>query len=777
MNKPEKVRILVVDDEPQVLVALEDLLSDDFAILKSSSPTEALEVMRARHDIAVVLTDQRMPAMTGDRLLAHIERVSQALGIMITGFADLNAVVRAVNEGRLFAYVTKPWDSEDLRFKVHQAAERFRLTQELANERRLLHDLMDNVPDGIYFKDRDQKLIRANTAYAKSVGLADASALQAPEVQAQAVSASQREIERQVLETGIAATDQVCEREIGGRRRWISETIAPIRNTDSNVVGLVCIARDVTGRMEVEEALRQSELELRDQTQLLMSILESMSEGVVAVDRAGRFVLCNDQAEKLLGTALTKSSARNWTSDSGLYHSNRSTPVVDYNDPLARALQHQEVSTLEVSVENERVRGVSLLITAAPLRRGFGSNQELGGAVAVLRDITRERELEHQFMHSQKMEAVGRLAGGIAHDFNNLLSVIQSCGEILLMQMDEDPRRLDVEEIMAAGERAANLTRQLLTFSRSGIVQPHSLQLNAVIDGFDRILQRTLGEDIRLVTNLDPDLPVIASDVGQLEQVILNLAVNARDALPDGGRLSITTRRATREEIDTRFSGSARHRDYVVMIVEDTGTGMSDDVRAQIFEPFFTTKQVGKGTGIGLSTVYGIVHKYSGAIWVTSQLGVGSAFYVAFPTAVEDALRPVVHRSVSLVNAPGKTILLVEDEDDVRRIAARILREEGYLVLEAANADEAVAACESNPVDLVLADVILSGGNGIELAELLTKRFTRLQTLFMSGYPGDRVPGLHLIDEDTYLEKPLTRKKLLAHVSRVLIPQSGATGM
>jgi FixJ family two-component response regulator len=185
MNKAEKLQILVVDDESQVLIALEDLLSDEFAILKSSSPTEALEVMRTRPDIAVVLTDQRMPAMTGDRLLAHAERVSQALGIMITGFADLNAVVRAVNEGRLFAYVTKPWDSDDLRFKVHQAAERFRLTQELAHERRLLHDLMDNVPDGIYFKDREQKLIRANTAYAKSVGLADTAALRAPENEAQ----------------------------------------------------------------------------------------------------------------------------------------------------------------------------------------------------------------------------------------------------------------------------------------------------------------------------------------------------------------------------------------------------------------------------------------------------------------------------------------------------------------------------------------------------------------------------------------------------------------
>src|SRR5690606_34743535 len=251
--------------------------------------------MRAHPDIAVVLTDQRMPDMTGDRLLAQVESTSKAVGIMLTGFADLTAVVRAVNEGRLFAYVTKPWDSEDLKLKVQQAAEKFRLSRELAYERQLLHDLMNNTPDGIYFKDRGHRLIRANDAYARSMGYDNADAMLRQGDASRIVVAPQYAAERQVLESGDPMVDRVREQPFGGaKRRWISETVAPVRSPDDRVVGLVGIARDVTQRMEMEELLRRSELECRTQARVLGSILESMSEGVVVVNRAGRFILCND---------------------------------------------------------------------------------------------------------------------------------------------------------------------------------------------------------------------------------------------------------------------------------------------------------------------------------------------------------------------------------------------------------------------------------------------------------------------------------------------------
>lgn len=772
-----KERILVVDDEPQVLVALEDLLSDDFSIVTTSSATEALEVIRSAPDIAVVVTDQRMPHMTGDRLLAHAERASKALGIMITGFADLNAVMRAVNEGRLFAYVTKPWDSDDLKFKIHQAVERFRLSQELASERQLLHDLMDNVPDGIYFKDHKHRFLRVNNSHARALGYNTADELMSHVKGTTNRNPEEFEAEQLVLDTGVPTSDRIREQGTGPTKRWVSETIAPIRNHEARVVGLVGIVRDVTRRIEVEAALRRSELELRNQTLLLSSILESMGEGVVVVEKSGRFILCNDQAEKLLGQAPSvHDTIDTWTFDCGLYHANQTTPVSGETDPLFRALTYKETSTVEVFVMNRHVKGAMLLMTATPLRRAEGTthaDSDNYGAVAVLRDITRERELERQFMHSQKMEAVGRLAGGVAHDFNNLLSVIQSYGELLLTQFSlDDIRRSDLQEMLSASDRAAKLTRQLLTFSRSGVIQPHLLQINTVIEDIERILQRALGEDVMLTCDLAEDLPNIAADVGHLEQVLLNLAVNARDAMPGGGRLNVSTRLTQRTELKGHVLPNDRQNDYVLLSVEDTGMGMSEEVRAQIFEPFFTTKQAGKGTGIGLSTVYGIVHKYSGVIWVTSELGVGSTFHIAFPVAGEDTWRPTLRRSAVPTSAPGKTILLVEDEDEVRRVAARILRQEGYHVLEANNPADALANCEAQTVDLLLTDVVLGNDvTGFALADELTTRYPRLQTLFMSGYPGDRVESSPLVDENSYLEKPLTRKKLLAHVARLLSPQ------
>lgn len=396
----------------------------------------------------------------------------------------------------------------------------------------------------------------------------------------------------------------------------------------------------------------------------------------------------------------------------------------------------------------------------------------VSGAVAVLHDVTRERELERQIMHAQKMDAVGRLAGGVAHDFNNLLSIIESYGDLLLAQFAEDDiRRDDLSEMLAAADRAAKLTKQLLTFSRSTVIQARPLRLNDVVEGVKRMLQRTLGEDIKLVTELDPDAQMVAADLGQMEQVILNLAVNARDAMVGGGVLSIKTGRATAEELRGRLSFDNPHNIYTMLVVSDTGTGMSEDTQARIFEPFFTTKEVGKGTGIGLSTVYGIVKKCGGGIWVTSKPGEGSTFYLAFPAVTESNRGIATRRSSVPESAPGKTVMLVEDELEVRRVAARILREAGYTVIEAANAAEALELCKSNAIDLLLTDVVMPEMNGLELAKQVSERWPDLQMLFMSGYAGDRVQGASLIDQVAYLEKPLTPRKLLSHVARLLSPE------
>lgn len=770
-ERAHKDRILLVDDEPQVLIALEDLLSEEFLVTKTSSPGEALEVIRSNPDIAVVLTDQRMPDMTGDRLLAQAESASNAVGIMLTGFADLTAVVRAVNEGRLFAYVTKPWDSADLKLKVHQAAEKFRLSQELAYERQLLHDLMNNMPDGIYFKDKAHRLIRANDAYARSLGHEDAGQMLRKPSQP-SLTAPELATEQQVLENGEAIVDRIREQRVGNRSCWVSETVAPVKGADSAVVGLVGISRDVTQRMEMQAQLRRSELECRTQARVLVSILDSMSEGVVVVDRSGRFIVCNDQAERLLGVRLTaEHTVSEWGERCGLQLAADATPLTSDNDPLWGALSLQRRSTAELAIANPSTKGTTVVMTATPLKAISKDDSALiSGAVAVLHDVTRERELERQVMHAQKMDAIGRLAGGVAHDFNNLLSIIESYGDLLLAQFAEDDvRREDLAEMLAAADRAAKLTRQLLTFSRSSVVQLRPLRLNDVVDGMKKMLQRTLGEDITLLTNLDPTVDVVAADVGQMEQVVLNLAVNARDAMAQGGVLTIKTGRATAADLQEQAASSEPHQTYALLIVSDNGCGMDEETRSRIFEPFFTTKEVGKGTGIGLSTVYGIVKKSGGAIWLTTEVGKGTTFYLAFPCVQDKIVGRVVRRSSAPESRPGtKTIMLVEDELEVRRVAARILREAGYQVIEAASAPEALELCKTHTVDLLLTDVIMPEMNGIELAEKISERWPELQMLFMSGYAGDRVPGAAFIDQVSYLEKPLTPRKLLNHVNRLL---------
>jgi two-component system, cell cycle sensor histidine kinase and response regulator CckA len=773
MSALNKERVLLVDDEPQVLVALEDILCDEFTILKTSSPMEALEFIDSDRDIAVVLTDQRMPSMTGDRLLAHVEQASDALGIMITGFADLSAVVAAVNAGRLFAYVTKPWNSDDLRFKVQQAADRFRLSQELANERRLLHDLMDNTPDGIYFKDRQQGLIRANNAYARSMGYPSANTM-LELFNVESAPDSQRVLERMVLEGGVSITDRVREQRTGALRRWVSETVAPIRASSGDVVGLVGISRDVSARVETEAALRQSELKHREQTRVLSSILESMGEGVVVVDGDGRFIVCNEEAERILGKLDQGHNVSTWARECGLHHSNQESPLSPDADPLKRALENQEASTVELFIVNGRTKGSPIVMTATPLRVGTDDARERSsGAVAVLRDISRERELERQFHHAQKMDAVGRLAGGVAHDFNNLLTIIESYGDLLMTQFsDDDSRRDDLKEMLSAAERAARLTRQLLTFSRSNVVKARSLQLNDVISGVEKMLQRTLGEDLNLITDLDDTIASIASDVSHIEQIVLNLAVNARDAMVSGGTLTIKTRAATADQLRDKLEQGSEAEQYILLIVSDTGTGMSEEVRSRIFEPFFTTKEVGKGTGIGLSTVYGIVTRGGGHIWVETELGVGTTFYLAFPAVPGPGVSLPSRRSSVPRSAVGKTILLVEDDQEVRRVTGRILREEGYAVIDAPGAAAALEALETHNVDLLLTDVVMPEMNGLQLAKQVLERWPELRILFMSGYAGDRLRDVALIDAGSHLEKPVSRAKLLERVALLLASES-----
>jgi len=380
------------------------------------------------------------------------------------------------------------------------------------------------------------------------------------------------------------------------------------------------------------------------------------------------------------------------------------------------------------------------------------------------------RSTEEQLRQAQKMEAVGRLAGGVAHDFNNMLSVILSYTEILLSDLPSgDPLRPDLEEIRKAGLRATNLTRQLLAFSRRQVMQRRALDLNRVVQGLEAMLRRLLGADIELSVAGQPSLWSVKADAGQIEQVIMNLAVNARDAMPTGGKLVVETKNTELTGQDARERLGVKPGSYVMLAVTDSGIGMDKETQARIFEPFFTTKDQGKGTGLGLSTVFGIVAQSDGHIWAESEPNRGSTFKIYFPKSEESAKTASSPPSIS-VPGGSETILLVEDDEQVRAVAHEILKRHGYHVLEAASPGDAIVICEQHPakIHLLLTDVILPRMSGRLLADRLRPLRPEMRVLFMSGYTGDTAVHQGEVEFGGFLPKPFTPPALMAKVREAL---------
>ncbi len=394
--------------------------------------------------------------------------------------------------------------------------------------------------------------------------------------------------------------------------------------------------------------------------------------------------------------------------------------------------------------------------------------------LVLAKDVTERLRLEQQLRQAQKMEAVGRLAGGVAHDFNNILTAILGSAELLIQDLPEGhEHRIDAEEIRRAAQRAADLTRQLLAFSRQQVLAPKVLDLNAVVHGVERMLGRLIGENIELRTTLARDLGAVRADPSQLEQVILNLAVNARDAMPQGGKLTIETAHADLDEDYARDHVTARTGRHVLLAVSDTGTGMDEATRAHLFEPFYTTKEIGRGTGLGLATVYGVVKQSGGHIWVYSEPGHGSTFKIYLPTVAESPEPVVAAEPLGVRAATGgtETILLVEDEQIVRNLARRVLIQQGYTVLDAPAGAEALALSDahSGEIHLLLTDVVMPGIGGRELARRFAARRPDTRLLYLSGYSDDAILRHGLLDPGTFfLQKPFTPQALTNKVREVL---------
>jgi PAS domain S-box-containing protein len=507
-----------------------------------------------------------------------------------------------------------------------------------------------------------------------------------------------------------------------------------------------------------------SEQELRSSRDLFGSILEHVPVRVFWKDVESRYLGCNTAFARDAGMARPEDLIgkddfqMSWRDQAERYRAD-DRQVIESGQPR---IGYEEPQTASDG------RRSWLRTSKVPL---YDAGGKVVGVLGIYDDITTVRQLEGQYRQAQKMEAIGTLAAGVAHDFNNALSVILGLTDLVLMDMAVgDPRRPDLELVRKAATEAAGLTRQLLAFSRQQVLQPRVLDLNEVVTGAERMLRRLIGEDIVLATALASKGGRVKTDPGQLESVIMNLVVNARDAMPGGGKLTIATANVTLDAGYVEAHPPVTPGRYVLLSVSDTGVGMDAETRRRLFEPFFTTKEKGKGTGLGLATVYGIVKQSGGFIWVYSERGAGTTFKIYLPR-VEESVAAAEPPPSSASLSGTETVLLAEDGPMVRASTRSILERHGYTVLEAPNGTAALelAASHAGPLDLLLTDVIMPGMGGGELARRVQARRSETRVLYISGYTDDAVVRHGVLERgDAYLEKPFTSERLLRRVRQVL---------
>ncbi|MEO8878832.1 MAG: PAS domain S-box protein [Gemmatimonadaceae bacterium] len=511
---------------------------------------------------------------------------------------------------------------------------------------------------------------------------------------------------------------------------------------------------DVTARTAAEAALRESNATLR-------TVIEDSPLAIVITSPELVIRRWNAAAEAQFGWTAAEAIGQ------PLFTIIPEEQLKESSDHRQRLIAGETITSFETQRRRSDGSVRDVQISECALHSGDGT---LSGFVSIISDETDRKRLGLQFRQAQKMEAVGQLAGGVAHDFNNLLTVIISYSQMLLAEIAEDSSsRADVQEIKRAAERAALLTRQLLAFSRQQVLRVQVVDINRVLSDVEQMLRRLLREDIQILLTLDRELGTVSADSGQIEQIVINLAVNARDAMPDGGRLSIETANVTFESpFALRSSEPAMQAgSYVMLSVADNGIGMTPEIQSHVFEPFFTTKGLHEGTGLGLSTVYGIVKQSGGHLAMYSEHGQGTIFKVYLPRADASAdFLPVTEASTPSSNG-GETVLVVEDDVALRTVACRALRQCGYVVLEAANGQEALHRCEAHEgrLDLAITDMVMPQMSGVELAESIASRYPGTKVLLMSGYTRDETARRGIASERyAFLEKPFTPTKLTARV-------------
>lgn len=648
-----------------------------------------------------------------------------------------------------------------------------KLNKQLEEEKSLLKTLIENVPDYIYVKDINSRFILANPSVVKIMGVKSQSELIGKtdfDFYPNELASILYNDEQRIIKTGepIIQKEELLKTR-NGREVWISTTKVPLRDNRGKVTGIVGIGRDITSYKNLEKVLAEQ----RDRIKQYLDIVEVI---IVVLDLNGNIQMINKKGAKLIAKDEKSILGRNWfelcspdftkermyklfkeviSSKGDAYISNE-VPFICGSDNKERIISWQFTS---VRNENGEVTGV--LISGEDITQRVEAEKAL-------------RKTEKQLQISQRMEAVGRLTSGIAHDFNNLLSVIIGYSDLLMLKYKDKIKFYnEVSEIHRAAERAANLIRQLLIFSRKQIMQPKVINLNRLIKDIEKILRRTIGENIKFVIQLNPDLFNIEADPAQIEQILMNLVVNARDAMKNGGTLTIRTDNVKLDRDYAQLHPEIQPGTYVMLLVSDTGVGMGEEVKEHIFEPFFTTKKDGIGTGLGLSTVYGIVKQSGGSIYVYSEAGHGTIFKIYLPAVLS---KYEEKEQLKVVRSRGgkETILLIEDDEHVRNMARAVLESYGYEVITANNGVEAIEVFKENinrNIPLIITDMIMPEMGGRECIKIIKEMAPerKITVLFISGYSETSISEEEMKKNSMYfLSKPFNAESFATKVREIL---------
>ncbi|MDD5307454.1 MAG: response regulator [Deltaproteobacteria bacterium] len=759
--------VLLVEDNPGdarlIEIALCDPARADCVVERATTLAAGLERL-AKGGIDAVLLDLGLPDSVGLETFARVRReFSDAPIVVITGNDDERAALEAMRHGAQDYLVKGSVDGVLLARSVRYAVERKRLEEALRKSEELLRTVLNNAPITIFAVDKQglftlsegKSLDTVRLKPGENVGTSAMDLYESlPVILPDGKTICGQEVIRRVMagETLAGITEL--------RGIQFDNQFVPYRDAQGQIIGMIGVATIITERLHAESALRESERKYRE-------LFDNAGEAILIADAETAIILdANKAAEALLGRAKHE--------------------IVGINrldiHPAGRASDYREEFELHVrlghvtDMESEIIRKDGTII---PVRISAKVIDLEGRKViqGIFTDVTERRRAEEekstlavQLQQAQKMEAVGQLAGGVAHDFNNILSVVLTYADFIMDEVPEgSPIRGDVDEIREAGERAAALTRQLLAFSRKQKAQPRLVDPNQIIRTLAKMLRRLIGEDIALDLDLDDNTGRALLDPTQLEQILVNLTVNARDAMPQGGRLAMSTRNVWLDGDAAAVRPGLSAGSHVEIAVCDTGTGIPAEVLPRIFDPFFSTK--GKGTGLGLSIVHGAVAENHGHVGVSSEPGAGTTFKVLFPRTAGALPSVAPPEDGTWHMGRGETILVVEDDAAVRRATSRTLVESGYLVIEAEGGEQALARCRENPggLRLVLTDVIMPGMSGPELARRLADVRPGLRVVYCSGYTDDMLARQGLpASGAVVVNKPIERSDLLRKLREVL---------